>query len=112
MPYIQDREAIDAALAELFPQIKNVGDLNYAITRLTLRLLLTKGLKYDNINNTFGTSIMALMEMYRRVAVDYEAVKIRENGDVPEIIEISDLIRTMSQKLPVNLAPDTLQAHG
>jgi len=112
MPYIRNREEIDALLVDLFPVMENVGDLNYVITRLTLHSLLDAGLKYENINNTFGTLVMSLMEMYRRVAAEYEDVKIRENGDVPEIIEITEKIRALATRLPANLSADTLQAHG
>lgn len=116
MPYVNEvrRSLLNPGLEELGDFIQDVGDLNYCIARLTLRLLLRQGLKYNNINNTFGTAQLAFSELYRRVAAPYEDVKIRENGDVPEIETILGMIRelTMPKGQPVQIAADTAQAHG
>lgn len=115
MPYIKpipNREAIDPNIPALSEQIKDVGDLNYAITRLALRFILDQGLNYTDLNATMGVALCALLEVYRRVGVKYEDLKIFQNGDVPEYAELDEMIRSMQRQLPTVHVPDNDQAHG
>jgi len=58
------------------------GELNYAITMLLERYLLSKGTYYRTINDIVGALECAKMELYRRIAAPYEDIKCSENGDV------------------------------
>lgn len=92
MPYItpEDRERFvhelchgKENLAEAVGEIcNNAGDLNYAFTVISQTYLREKGLRYQHINDIIGALEGAKIELYRRVAVDYEDKKIAENGDV------------------------------
>jgi hypothetical protein len=113
MPYILQsrRDLLDPAINDLGDFIQDVGDLNYIITRLTLHLLVREGLSYRSINNTLGTAQLAFNEMYRRIAADYEDLKLRENGDLPEIQWLLSELRSKKLK-SLNIAADAEQAHG
>ena len=103
MPYVlQDpnRNALDPHLSALSEQIKNEGDLNYVVTRLSLQLLLRKGLNYANLDAGMGMFLCCLLEMYTRIGRMYEDLKIQQNGDVPEYEEIIKMIREQGLKLP------------
>ncbi len=114
MPYVNepDREQLDPFIEALGEQIENVGDLNYTVTRLVLKHLIRQGISYANFNAEMGMFLCALLEMYRRVGVIYEELKIKQNGDVPEYGDVERIVRMMGQKLPANHAPDADQAHG
>lgn len=115
MPYVKpvpNREAIDPHIQPLSENINDVGDLNYAMTRLALRFILAKGLNYEQINATMGVFLAAVLEMYRRVGVPYEKLKIFQNGDVPEYTELNGLIRMKQRVLPSQHAADETQVHG
>ncbi len=115
MPYIlpePNREVIDPNIQPLAEQITNVGDLNYAITRLVGKFLLANGLKYDNVNAVAGVLQKVLAEFDARVTRPYEDLKIFQNGDIPEYSEIGGLIREMKRALPAVHVPDTIQVHG
>lgn len=60
------------------------GDLNYIFT-LICNEHLRKGLNYQGINDCVGALEGAKIELYRRIAVPYEDLKISENGDVYNI---------------------------
>lgn len=115
MPYIPpdpNRELIDSHLTdELFNVIGDVGDLNYVVTRLALRLLLKRGLRYENVSNITGTLRLVPNEMERRFLGEYEDIKMIENGDVPEYQIILKQLRELQRKT-YDHAPDTQQAHG
>jgi hypothetical protein len=115
MPYVApepDREEIDPHLTEeLFRSIGSVGDLNYVITRLALRLLICQGVSYGNIAGIVGTLNLVPDEMKRRFIGDYEDMKIEENGDVPEYALILQHLREKRQR-SYDHAPDTFQPHG
>ena len=100
MPYIDEpsRELLDPFIEELGSHIGTVGDLNYTMTRLALKHLMRQGVSYTNINSEMGTFVCAMLELYRRVGVIYEELKISQNGDVPEYSEIAALIRVKEQK--------------
>lgn len=85
MPYIkhEDRPKFDS-LIEALDGIQTVGELNYVVTRLSLRFLKRFGLSYSNISNVVGTLTLIPVEMTRRLVNRYEDIKIAENGDVPE----------------------------
>ena len=110
MPYVKpepNREQLDPGIELLGGRIESVGDLNYAITRLTLQLLIKRGISYENLNNTLGTPLFAFMEMYRRVGVPYENPKMAANGDVPEIIELLELIQDQNAQENKNVSSET-----
>lgn len=113
MPYISQtvREAIDPHLPSLSENIHSVGDLNYVITRLALRLLEQQGVHYDNISNITGTLRLAADEMIRRLVGQYEDSKIEENGDVPEYADLLLKLNTKRRRDNYH-APDTAQPHG
>lgn len=91
MPYIKNsRRAEIESYTELSKFITRlsgltdpltVGDLNYIITKIT-RLYLKKDFNYKKINDVIGVLECAKLELYRRVALPYEDLKIKENGDV------------------------------
>jgi len=114
MPYTKpsNREIIDPLIQPLAEQIHSPGDLNYAITRLFMQVLLAKGINYENINAVAGVLQKALAEFDERVTRPYEDLKLKQNGDVPEYSEASSRISQMGRALPANHAPDTIQAHG
>ena len=67
----------------------NAGEFNYFITCAIDNYLcaidnylVTEGLRYETINTIIGALECCKMEMYRRIAVPYEDIKIAENGDV------------------------------
>lgn len=79
MPYIHHviRTDLNGGRAPSTP-----GELNYTITNVLLHYIEDKGLSYGTINDIMGAMSSAQAEFYRRVAVPYEDMKIRENGDV------------------------------
>jgi hypothetical protein len=84
MPYIADKERrldIDQGMAP-----ENIGELNYAITRLVDRYL-SGAVDYASINAAIGVLECAKLELYRRVAAPYESAKIAINGDVYECLK-------------------------
>jgi hypothetical protein len=114
MPYIkpEHREAIDPHVQSLAESITDTGDLNYVITTLVVKYLLSKGLNYDQINAVAGVLQKVSAEFDVRVTRPYEELKIFQNGDIPEYSQIAILIRKMQSHLPLDIAPDTDQAHG
>jgi hypothetical protein len=60
----------------------NAGDLNFMITTMIQMYMKTGPLNYQMINDIVGALEGAKTEFYRRVAVPYEELKIKENGDV------------------------------
>jgi hypothetical protein len=114
MPYVDElnRELLDPFVEELGQHIESVGDLNYVVTRLTLKHLIRQGLNYANFDAEMGMFLCALLEMYRRVGIIYEELKIKQNGDVPEYAQIQREVQRLGRKLPAHHAPDAEQAHG
>lgn len=87
MPYIapDDRYWIRPlvfGLAEKLDRAPSVGMLNYVITTLVFSWLKGRGVKYENINAAIGVLECAKLELYRRVAAEYEDRKRDENGEV------------------------------
>lgn len=88
MPYIkpEDRKKwCKDDIAEVAGNCENAGELNYIFTLIAHDYLSRKGLRYQHINDIVGALEGAKLELYRRVAVDYEDTKIEENGDVYDI---------------------------
>lgn len=80
MPYIKPNDRI--RVRDMCPQ--TAGELNYCISQLYLQYMQTKGLNYLTINDILGATEGAKLEFYRRIAVPYEEIKIKENGDIYE----------------------------
>jgi hypothetical protein len=78
MPYVT--KEIKEELLTRLP--KKAGELNYLITKLLLAYVKENGKNYQIINDCLGALEGAKLEFYRRLAVDYEDIKIDENGDV------------------------------
>jgi len=85
MPYIRNRDWIDARLRPLLdafasdPHIQ-AGELNYIVTKILLAWLDMPS--YDRFNAAIGALECAKLELYRRMVAPYEDKKIAENGDV------------------------------
>jgi hypothetical protein len=84
MPYIKPELRKELDNDEL---PTNPGELNYLITKLVRRYLEfhrfgDKETRYSHINDAIGALEAAKLELYRRIAVPYEDLKIEENGDV------------------------------
>lgn len=81
MPYItlREREALDEGRAP-----RTAGELNYCVTKMVDTWIHSqeRGLCYRSINEAIGVLECAKLELYRRVAAQYEDGKIIENGDV------------------------------
>ena len=79
MPYIkiEDRERL-----RLTDLPRTSGELNYTITEVIKGYLVSQGKSYKTINDIVGALEGAKLEFYRRIAVPYEEIKIKENGDV------------------------------
>ena len=90
MPYIDpsDRISLDYTLFTLGAEIgcyeEYEGILNYCISTI-LNDLLKEPITYSQINRLIGVLECAKLELYRRVAIPYEDIKIEENGDVYDV---------------------------
>jgi len=80
VPYISQGRREILADRELLPQTE--GELNYIITRACQEYLSRVGVSYTNLNSIVGVLECAKLEFYRRMVVEYEEGKRRENGDV------------------------------
>lgn len=82
MPYLKklDRDRIITNLRHC--QVSNVGELNFAINHLVMKLLSNYAqLGYGELNDVIGAMESSKLEFYRRIVVPYEQGKIRDNGD-------------------------------
>lgn len=85
MPYIkQENRVIFSSLENEINKIdiSSPGELNYLVTLLIKRYCSFNGNNYRTYNDIMGALTGANLEFYRRIAVDYENLKIKENGDV------------------------------
>lgn len=94
MPYIkpEQRELLDPLINDLAKTITAIehssaesqwpGLLNYAVTRLAVKLLPV--LNYNSMSRMHGVLADVPMEWYRRMMAPYEDEKIAQNGDVYE----------------------------
>lgn len=64
------------------------GELNFDLSQTVDLYILTQGMCYSTINDVIGVLECLKMEVYRRIAVPYEDVKIATNGDVFDCIAI------------------------
>lgn len=95
MPYIkQDQRTklnpkIDALANEIYLQTSEnmdvAGLLNYCITELMMRVIKQRfgKIRYYLLALMSGVLHNVDLELYRRVAVDYENDKIKTQGDIP-----------------------------
>jgi len=79
MPYIT-QEKRDRLAQGASPQ--DPGELNYALTKILLEYLQSKGTSYGTVNEIMGVLNCATHEFYRRWAAPYEDKKIKDNGDL------------------------------
>lgn len=77
MPYIPKSER-NKAFENILP---NAGVLNYAIHQLINEYFEQNNRNYQTINDVVGVLDCAKMELYRRMASEYEEIKILQNGD-------------------------------
>lgn len=79
MPYISDyrREELD-----YFPEPHNVGELNFAITKMVLKYLGPSP-RYEDFNAVMGVLACSQQELYRRAVSPYEDEAAKRNGDLP-----------------------------
>lgn len=97
MPYIkqEDRAPLDPLIDKLAEEIvlraKDAGNdaayaglLNYTCTRLALKIIKLQfgKVRYWLVATTVGVFHNIADEFYRRLAVPYEDLQIRKNGDV------------------------------
>ena len=80
MPYIpfNDRASVEPTSAA---SARTAGELNYQLTILIDKFLLTNGKNYQTMNDIVGALEGAKAEFQRRVVAPYEDQKIDENGD-------------------------------
>ena len=94
MPYITqgERKDFDEALKEVSDNVLSMGHLNYCISTLIANYLdevkkVEGKVGYFHYNNLIGVLECAKLELYRRQTAPYEDIKIKENGDVYEILD-------------------------
>jgi hypothetical protein len=87
MPYIakDKRPRIDALIPFVADHISNVGELNYAITKLIHTTIERQGVSYDQLNAVIGALECAKLELYRVVAAPYEGSKKTAHGSVSSL---------------------------
>lgn len=86
MPYIAQKRRGELAQVPNYNTPETAGELNYMLSLLVIQYMNQHGLSYKIINDIVGALESAKQEFYRRVAVPYEDLKRKENGDVyPEI---------------------------
>lgn len=82
MPYIkQESRTKFLDIIDQIPNINDVGELNYLLTKIALEYTRQKGLCYQTINDISGAFHNAYLEYYDRVVRSYEDSKIELNGD-------------------------------
>lgn len=85
MPYINkdSREWYASILGEVrktTPQ--NCGELNYLLSSIAKIYWEKSYESYQSINDVIGALEGAKLEFYRRIASDFEDVKLKTNGDI------------------------------
>jgi len=99
MPYISKtlRSLVDYEINELNAEILSLspedlnGVLNYTITRI-LESSMGGEIKYNKINNLIGVLECVKLELYRRLASDYENMAMKKNGDVWETEQLTNTL--------------------
>lgn len=92
MPYVKSERREKIMVSKAGPggwkkhivvnEIKDAGELNYAITLLVKAYFENHGPNYQAINDAVGALEGAKAEFQRRVVNGYEDTKIAQNGDV------------------------------
>ena len=88
MPYIapEGRNRLQiylTALSEMMAQDEDfAGDFNFIICTLANEHLNRVGIRYKNLNRIIGALECSKLEIYRRVAAEYEDAKAEQNGDL------------------------------
>lgn len=77
MPYIPAQDRANAVHTPISP-----GELNYAMTKMLDAWLAYQGVSYRALNTAIGVLECVKLELYRRVAADYEDEKCAVHGDV------------------------------
>ena len=87
MPYIKkvDRKRIDKLVEQLANTIKNVGHVNYAISKFLHIIIQRDEFGYALLNSIIGVLECAKLELYRMVVAKYEDKKRMENGPVSNL---------------------------
>jgi hypothetical protein len=96
MPYIPQsiRRYLDPFVDALdVSRIMTWGSLNYLLTRIILKFMLKQGLNYDNCQAVKGLLQSISDEFEARVMRPYEKSKSDDNGDIPEFIDISGVLK-------------------
>lgn len=78
----KDSNSIDKISNEGFLSI--AGDINYCFSRIILKLIGKAS--YSKIAIATGVLENIKQEFYRRLASNYEDIKMKENGDVSEYV--------------------------
>ncbi len=111
MPYIrqEDRKALNHREAA------TTGELNYMISRLCddFVLLNRGGLSYAALNEVIGVLACVQQELYRRVVVPYEDMKMQNNGDVFNAVDEVEAIRQLVNPPdePIAVKPEGVFRH-
>jgi hypothetical protein len=79
MPYVTKVQKMSLGAGG---KIEGSGELNYMLTMVIKRYWVNSNKRYQDINDILGALEGSKQEFYRRVVVDYENEKIKENGDV------------------------------
>ena len=87
MPYIdkESRSYWDDKSKDLIDSIHNnvdPGKMNYIITKLILKYINSKGIRYTNYNEAMGILECVKQELYRKAVAKYEDSKCVDNGEV------------------------------
>jgi len=80
MPYIIVSERYRILAGTKQPE--NAGELNYLLTTICKDYFYNTTKNYQAINDVIGALSCVASEFTRRIVVDYEDKKIKENGDV------------------------------
>ncbi len=65
--------------------IRNAGELNFAISTIINLYLKHNGKDYQHMNDIIGALEGAKAEFYRIVVVPYENEKLKKNGEVFDV---------------------------
>lgn len=79
MPYLSERGR-EVTRQRGFAE--SAGELNFRVTEEVNAFILHGGLRYERLNAAIGALECAKLELYRRLAAEYEDAKIEANGDV------------------------------
>ena len=71
-----------AGLIHRRPDTGRAGMVNYAISYLVSLLIREQGCSYALLNELIGALECAKLELYRRLVVEHEEEKIKQNGDI------------------------------